>query len=47
VTRVAKQAFLDASRAIGQMARAPKAESLEAEWAKVEAAWKSLQPAGK
>jgi hypothetical protein len=27
------------------MARAPKADALEAEWAKVEAAWKTLQPA--
>jgi hypothetical protein len=45
VTRTAKQAFLDASRNIGQMARAPKADALEAEWAKVEAAWKSVQPA--
>jgi hypothetical protein len=45
VTRVAKQAFLDASKSIGQLARAPKAEALEAEWAKVEATWKTLQPA--
>jgi len=43
VTRVAKQAFLDASRAIGQMARAPKAEALDAEWKKVEATWASLK----
>lgn len=43
VTRVAKQALLDASRAIGQMARAPKSETLEAEWKKVEAAWASLK----
>jgi hypothetical protein len=42
VTRTAKQAFLDASRSIGQMARAPKADALEAEWGKVEAAWKAL-----
>lgn len=42
VTRVAKQAFLDSSRAIGQMAAAPKAEPLDAEWKKVEATWASL-----
>ena len=42
VTRAAKQAFLDASRAIGQLARAPKGDALEAEWKKVEAAWASL-----
>jgi len=47
VSRVAKQAFLDASRAIGQTARAPKADALETEWAKVEATWKTLQPAAK
>jgi len=47
VTKVAKQAFLDASRSIGQMARAPKADALETEWAKVDATWKTLQPAAK
>jgi hypothetical protein len=47
VTRAAKQTLLDASRAIGQLARAPKADALEAEWAKVEAAWKTLQAAAK
>jgi hypothetical protein len=46
VTRVAKQAFLDASRAIGQIARAPKAEALEAEWKKVQATWADLMKAG-
>jgi len=40
VTKVAKQAFLGSSRALAMLARAPKAESLEAEWKKVEAAWK-------
>jgi hypothetical protein len=39
VTRTAKQAFLDASRALAQLARAPKAVALDAEWQKVEAAW--------
>ena len=42
VTKKAKQSFLDASKAIGQLARAPKAEALDAEWAKVEAAWNSI-----
>jgi hypothetical protein len=42
VTRAAKQKFLDASRAIGQMAAAPKADALQAEWGKVEAAWTEL-----
>ena len=42
VTRAAKSAFLDASKALGQMARAPKAEALEAEWQKVQATYNSL-----
>ena len=37
VTRAAKGKLLESSRALGQMARAPKAEGLEAEWKKVEA----------
>jgi hypothetical protein len=37
VTRAAKAKLLEASRALGQMARAPKAEGLEAEWKKAEA----------
>jgi hypothetical protein len=46
VTRTAHQQLLDASRAIGQLAHAPKADALEAEWAKVQAAWNGLkQPA--
>jgi len=45
VTKVAKQAFLDASRSIGQMTRAPKADALETEWSKVDTTWKTLQPA--
>lgn len=47
VTRAAKKSFLDASRAIGQMAQAPQAAALEAEWAKVQAAWNSLQKPAK
>jgi hypothetical protein len=42
VTRAAKQAFLDSSKAIAAMARAPQAEALEAEWKKVEATWAGL-----
>ena len=42
VTRAAKQAFLDSSKAIGALARAPKADALQAEWMKVEAAWSGL-----
>jgi hypothetical protein len=39
VTKAAKQAFLGSSRALGMLARTPKAEALEQEWKKVEAAW--------
>ncbi len=46
VTRAAKQVFLDSSRAIGQMARAPKAEALDAEWKKVQATYTDLMRAG-
>jgi len=42
VTRAAKQKLLEASRAIGQSAQAPKAEALTAEWQKVEAVYKDL-----
>ena len=42
VTKAAKKSFLDASKAIGLLASAPKAESLEAEWQKVQAAWNGL-----
>jgi len=42
VTRAAKQAFLDSSKAFGALARAPKADALEAEWKKVEATWAGL-----
>jgi hypothetical protein len=37
VTRSAKAKLLSSSRAIGQMASAPKADALDAEWKKVEA----------
>jgi hypothetical protein len=37
VTRAAKAKLLESSRGIGQMARAPKADALEAEWKKVQA----------
>ena len=39
VTKVAKQAFLESSRAIAMLAREPKADALDAEWRKVETAW--------
>jgi hypothetical protein len=42
VTRAAKQAFLDSSRAIAALARAPRLDALEAEWRKVEATWTGL-----
>lgn len=42
VTKTAKAQFLDAAKAIGQIAKAPKADALESEWTKVEAAWAAL-----
>lgn len=46
VTKAAKQAFLDSSRALAMLARDPKADALEAEWKKVTAAWaKHVAPA--
>lgn len=39
VTKAAKQAFLEPSRALAMLARDPKADALEAEWKKVEGAW--------
>jgi hypothetical protein len=42
VTRAAKQKFLESSRTIGQMAQAPKADALAAEWDKVQAVYKDL-----
>ena len=47
VTRAAKAKLLESSRAFGQMARAPKAEALEAEWKKVEALLAELLKPGK
>ncbi|HEV8201777.1 MAG TPA: hypothetical protein VGS03_17330 [Candidatus Polarisedimenticolia bacterium] len=42
VTKAAKAQFLEAAKALGQLAKAPKADALEAEWVKVEAAWSAL-----
>lgn len=42
VTRAAKTKLLEASRAIGQSAQAPKAEALTADWQKVQAIYKDL-----
>src|SRR5262245_24325131 len=42
VTKTAKAQFLEAARSLGQLAKAPKAEALEAEWTKVETAWSAL-----
>jgi hypothetical protein len=39
VTKTAKKAFLDASQALAMLARTPRADALETEWKKVEAAW--------
>ena len=42
VTKAAKAKLLEASRAIGQMGRAPKADALNAQWATVESVYKDL-----
>jgi hypothetical protein len=47
VTRAAKAKLLESSRAIGQMARAPTAEALEAEWKKVQPVVAELLKPGK
>jgi hypothetical protein len=39
VTKAAKKDFLDSSKALAMLAREPRAEALDAEWKKVEAAW--------
>jgi hypothetical protein len=47
VTRAAKQAFLDASRAIGQLSRSPDAGALQQEWNKVDKAYTDLMKSEK
>jgi hypothetical protein len=42
VTKAAKQSLLESARTIGQLARAPKADALEAVWTKVESTWNGL-----
>ncbi|HEV8120546.1 MAG TPA: hypothetical protein VGQ67_06105 [Candidatus Polarisedimenticolia bacterium] len=42
VTKAAKQQLLDAAKALGQTALAPKADALEAAWTRVETAWSGL-----
>ena len=39
ITKTAKAAFLDASKGLAMLAREPKADALDAEWKKVDAAW--------
>jgi hypothetical protein len=39
ITKAAKAAFLEASKGLAMLAREPKADALDAEWKKVEAAW--------
>jgi hypothetical protein len=39
VTKAAKKSLLESSQALAMLARAPKADALDAEWKKVEAAW--------
>ena len=47
VTRAAKQKLLEASRTIGQMAAAPKADALGAEWQKVKTIYAGLMAPAK
>lgn len=42
VTRAAKQSFLEASHAIAQSARAPKADALDSEWKKIQATYSEI-----
>ena len=43
VTRAAKQKLLESSRAIGQMAAAPKADALDAQWQQVKTVYDGLK----
>ena len=47
VTRAAKQVFLDASKAIGQLSRSPDAKALQEEWNKVQKAYHGLMKVAK
>jgi hypothetical protein len=47
VTKAAKQVFLDASKAIGQLSRSPDADALTKEWNKVQKAYTGLMKAEK
>jgi hypothetical protein len=47
VTRAAKVKLLESARVLGQMARTPKAEALDAEWRKVEGVLGELLKPGK
>jgi hypothetical protein len=47
ITKAAKAAFLDSSKALALLAKDPKADALEAEWKKVEAAWTAHVASGK
>jgi hypothetical protein len=47
VTKAAKAKLLASSRAIGQMASAPKADALDAEWKKVDAVFAELMKSAK
>jgi hypothetical protein len=47
VTRAAKQKLLEASRTIGRMAAAPKADALGVEWQKVQATYAGLMKPAK
>ena len=42
VTKAAKQKLLETSRSIGQMAAAPKADALDAQWAQVKSVYAGL-----
>ncbi len=42
VTRAARKAFLESSRALGQLAASPDAAALEAEWRKIKSTWAGI-----